>query len=267
MKSSGSLTFFLLAASWNLDNVSAFNSSPVKRSRRGQEVSYAGVSSPIDIYASPEVKIADDVKKQKRRKRLNISKAGSVRRMPRPKGMAKEPKVEATTTFSRTNKHTPALLNKDEERDLTNQIRMLRTVVRIRDELVATHEGDQWQPTEDMWAEACGMSVMELRRVMYDGQQARSKIVSANGGLVGSIAKRYFNAVTKANQANGGMGTILSFHDLIQEGNLGLMEAAERFEPERGFRFSTYATWWVRQRMLRAISDYSRTIRLPAHGT
>ena len=54
--------------------------------------------------------------------------------------------------------------------------------------------------------------------------------------------------------------------DMVQEGNLGLMEAAERFDPDRGFRFSTYATWWVRQRILRSISDYSRVIRLPAHG-
>jgi RNA polymerase primary sigma factor len=110
------------------------------------------------------------------------------------------------------------------------------------------------------------MTVGQLRSTMAEGQVARSTIVAANAGLVGSIAKRYFKSVVSANQANGGMGTILSFHDLVQEGNLGLMEAAERFEPERGFRFSTYATWWVRQRMLRAISDYSRIIRLPAHG-
>jgi RNA polymerase primary sigma factor len=123
-----------------------------------------------------------------------------------------------------------------------------------------------WQPSEAEWAEACNLSIVELRRVMYEGQQARSKLVNANGGLVNSIAKKHYNALKRAHQANGGVGTILTFHDLIQEGNLGLMEAAERFEPERGFRFSTYATWWVRQRILRSISDYSRVIRLPAHG-
>ena len=86
---------------------------------------------------------------------------------------------------------------------------MLRTAVRIRDELVSasSKEGGsdwhQWQPSEEEWAEACGMSVIELRRVMHDGQQARSRIVAANGGLVGSIAKKYFDSVTKANQANG----------------------------------------------------------------
>merc|ERR1712137_861188 len=106
------------------------------------------------------------------------------------------------------------------------------------------------------WAEACGTSVEELRRIMVDGQDARSRIVEANGGLVGSIAKRYHQPVQQANQANNGVGTILSYSDLIQEGNLGLMEAAEKFDPERGFRFSTYASWCVRGRMSKAISDY-----------
>jgi len=70
----------------------------------------------------------------------------------------------------------------------------------------------------------------------------------------------------QATEAGGGVGTILTLQDMIQEGNLGLMKAAERFEPERGFRFSTYATYWIRQRILRCISDTSRVIRLPAHG-
>eukprot|EP00547_Thalassionema_nitzschioides_P007873 CAMPEP_0194210914 /NCGR_PEP_ID=MMETSP0156-20130528/9182_1 /TAXON_ID=33649 /ORGANISM="Thalassionema nitzschioides, Strain L26-B" /LENGTH=372 /DNA_ID=CAMNT_0038938327 /DNA_START=279 /DNA_END=1397 /DNA_ORIENTATION=- len=189
--------------------------------------------------------------------------------MTRPKSLTSSPKSEATTTFSRTKKNTPDLLTKEEERDLANEIRRLRTILRIRDELINSNISDgsdgQRSPNESEWAEACGMSVDELRQVILQGQESRSKMVAANGGLVGSIAKRYYNSVMKANQANGGMGSILSYHDLVQEGNLGLMEAAERFEPERGFRFSTYATWWVRQRMLRAISDYSRIIRLPAH--
>jgi Sigma-70 region 2 len=277
-----SLIHLFLTVSMELGPVNAFNSAPLRKpsNRRGQEVAYVGTTSPIDVYASADVKIAgpEDTASLNHRKRpkLNVNSGVSLhqkRRIPRPKSLTSSPKVEATTTFSRTTNNTPALLTKDEERDLTNQIRMLRTVVRIRDELVASQHAQDadwqttaWQPTEEQWALACGMSVPELRRVMHEGQGARSQMVAANGGLIGSIAKRYLNSVTKANQANGGMGTIISFHDLIQEGNLGLMEAAERFEPERGFRFSTYATWWVRQRMLRAISDYSRTIRLPAHG-
>lgn len=267
----------MMWASLETDCVNAFNRPPLRKStiRRGQEVAYVGTKSPVDVYSS-DMKIANSDVKMSRKKRpnLNVSASSSAhkRRMARPRistSSTKVTNVEATTTFSRTAQNTPALLTKDEERDLTNQIRMLRTVGRIRDELIASRsENGEWQsgqPSEKEWANVCGMSVIELRRVMYEGQQARSNIVAANGGLVGMFAKKYLAAVTKANQAQGGMGTILSFYDLVQEGNLGLMEAAERFEPERGFRFSTYATWWVRQRMLRAISDYSRTIRLPAH--
>ena len=83
-------------------------------------------------------------------------------------------------------------------------------------------------------------------------EQARRALSEANLRLVVSVAKRY-------------VGRGLPFLDLIQEGNLGLMKAAEKFEPERGFKFSTYATWWIRQAITRAIADQGRTIRIPVH--
>jgi RNA polymerase sigma factor (sigma-70 family) len=94
------------------------------------------------------------------------------------------------------------------------------------------------------------------RQIIEDGVIAQEALVTANIGLVVSIAKRYYYSC---------VGTILSQHDLVQEGMIGLMDAAERFEPEKGFKFSTYATWWIRQRILRSINNCSRTIRLPAH--
>jgi RNA polymerase sigma factor (sigma-70 family) len=94
--------------------------------------------------------------------------------------------------------------------------------------------------------------VRRLEQLVADGYAARERFIAANLRLVVSIAKRYQTAA-------------MPLQDVIQEGNLGLMRAVEKFEPERGFKFSTYATWWIRQAITRAIADKGRTIRVPAH--
>src|SRR5207253_3365989 len=92
----------------------------------------------------------------------------------------------------------------------------------------------------------------ELEPVVRDGEVARASLTDANLRLVVSVARRY---------SNRGVPLI----DLIQEGNLGLLRAVEKFDWRRGFKFSTYATWWIRQAVSRAIADDARTIRIPVH--
>ena len=170
-----------------------------------------------------------------------------------------------------------ALLTFEEEKEIAEDIRCFRSVTRTRDDMVEWMSREtgypqsqhRTEPSEYQWASACSLTIDQLHEVLSRGQEARTRLIQGNVGLVTMIAKRYYNMLNGGTGPSiggaGGTDATLKLDDLVQEGYMGIMEAAERFDPTKGNRFSTYGTHWVRQRILRSIAESSRTIRLPVH--
>ena len=144
------------------------------------------------------------------------------------------------------------LLSHEQEITLGRQVQELMALEELREELRLRAGGEA--PREEQLAEAAGLTPQQLRKRLRSGQRAKERMVAANLRLVVSVAKKY----TKRN---------MELLDLIQEGTIGLVRGVEKFDPTRGYKFSTYAYWWIRQGITRAIAEKSRTIRLPIHIT
>ena len=138
------------------------------------------------------------------------------------------------------------LLEHDEEILLGRQVQRLMEIKAVEELLP--------NPSQDELAASLEITPKELRKLLRDGEKAKDRMVTANLRLVVSVAKKY----TKRN---------MELLDIIQEGTIGLVRGVEKFDPGRGYKFSTYAYWWIRQGITRAIAEKSRAIRLPIHVT
>ncbi|NEQ65291.1 MAG: RNA polymerase sigma factor, RpoD/SigA family [Symploca sp. SIO2D2] len=141
------------------------------------------------------------------------------------------------------------LLKPEEEVELAHRVKFLVTIDRLQTKL---QDELRRKPTKAELAQAANFTESQLAYRLYQGRIAKRKMIRSNLRLVVSIAKRYLNRG-------------VPFLDLIQEGALGLNRAAEKFDPEKGYKFSTYAYWWIRQAITRTIANDARTIRLPIH--
>jgi len=144
------------------------------------------------------------------------------------------------------------LLTHEQEITLGRQVQELVALEELEAELKLRSGGEE--PSQEQLAVEAGLTVPLLKRRFQVGRRAKERMVAANLRLVVSVAKKY----TKRN---------MELLDLIQEGTIGLVRGVEKFDPTRGYKFSTYAYWWIRQGITRAIAEKSRSIRLPIHIT
>ncbi|WP_392532593.1 RNA polymerase sigma factor SigC [Nostoc sp. C117] len=197
--------------------------------------------------------------------RLYLQEIGRVRLLGRDEEVSEAQKVQ------RYLRMRIVLANAAKQGDevITPYLRLVEVQERLTSELGHRPSLERWAATAEVilsdlrptlangkrrWAEIAKLTVEELEQIQSQGLQAKEHMIKANLRLVVSVAKKYQNRG-------------LELLDLVQEGTLGLERAVEKFDPTKGYRFSTYAYWWIRQGITRAIATSSRTIRLPVHIT
>ena len=214
-------------------------------------------------------KASTSTKKTATKKASAAKTAGKVKKTTKTKkatrSKAKPYSTDAVRAYLHEIGRVP-LLSHEDEIVLGKQVQQLMALLEVKStleaELPAAEEAAEAgeQPavkpeiSQAEWAAAANMTVAELKNHLHRGQRSKRKMIEANLRLVVAVAKKY----QKRN---------LEFLDLIQEGTLGLERGVEKFDPMKGYKFSTYAYWWIRQAITRAIAQQARTIRLPIHIT
>ena len=198
--------------------------------------------------------------------RLYLQEIGRVRLLGRDEEVSEAQKVQR---YLRLRILLSESAKQDNEDIISSYLQVVEIQERLTSELGHRPSFERWAKTAGMevvelkrmlsqgkrrWAEIANLTVGELEKLQSQGLQAKEHMIKANLRLVVSVAKKYQNRG-------------LELLDLVQEGTLGLERAVEKFDPTKGYRFSTYAYWWIRQGITRAIATSSRTIRLPVHIT
>ncbi|MBW4610495.1 MAG: RpoD/SigA family RNA polymerase sigma factor [Hassallia sp. WJT32-NPBG1] len=195
---------------------------------------------PDDYTAIAEIETIETIETDER--------DGDQMAAARPSGYNKTEHDDAVGAFFKEMARYP-LLKADEEVELARRVRFNEEVRELQVSLTETL-GEQ--ASKEKVASSLEMTEKQLESRLYQGRVAKRKMIRSNLRLVVSIAKRYLNRG-------------VPFLDLIQEGAMGLNRATEKFDPDKGYKFSTYAYWWIRQAITRAIANDARTIRLPIH--
>jgi len=199
-------------------------------------LAYAQPSTSDAVHVAETLQVSDTVQ--------TVVRASPGRSMPPVDG-------DLVRSYLRDIGRVP-LLSHEQEITLGRQVQELMALEEMREELKMRAGGTD--PSQQELSAAAGLRPEVLRKRLHAGRRAKERMVAANLRLVVSVAKKY----TKRN---------MELLDLIQEGTIGLVRGVEKFDPTRGYKFSTYAYWWIRQGITRAIAEKSRTIRLPIHIT
>jgi RNA polymerase nonessential primary-like sigma factor len=235
-------------------------------SETDDEEAYAPIDVELDVDDTDSATL---VNKPSRRTtdlvRLYLQEIGRVRLLGRDEEVAEAQKVQRYMQLKELRDEGAT----DDNPELKRYVHLIETRDRLSSQLGLRPSLERWASDSGIdvtelkpslaagkrkWAELAGLVLEELEKIQTEGVRAKEHMIKANLRLVVSVAKKYQNRG-------------LELLDLIQEGTLGLERAVEKFDPTRGYRFSTYAYWWIRQGITRAIATQSRTIRLPVHIT